>query len=424
MTDPYYTVSVSNVLTVTVGAQPTVSPSATAQYTTVPTKVTDRFTLTLTTNPATAVAPVGPVQFGMNDASGGNYGPYTASQLKATSIPGVYTAYADVSIQKAGTYSTHFSFDGSPVYPALLLKAPQLSVVNGGIAYIAVDADKTTVDPATTVNLRANINILPALGPALTGSVAFLDGTTTLGTVTGLSPAQTAGAYIATLPVTFLTAGIHNITAVYSGDTNYSQTTSQSLSVTVNNVAIAAASADKPSLTLSSGSSTGNTVNVTFTSYNGLTGTFPVACTIAGSTSVYPPTCSVTPSSATLAASGTRSTAIVTVAVLSTTAKADLVTPVTLWRSRLPVFAWIPVSLLLVTWRRRGGISTLLAILLVVGVGGVAGCSGGGGTSSSAGTGSGGSGSSTGSSAGTYSLKVTAAVNNSSTTVSIPVTIN
>jgi len=61
-----------------------------------------------------------------------------------------------------------------------------------------------------------------------TGSVTFLDGTTTLGTGT-LSSGK------ATFHTSSLIAGVHNITTAYGGDTNYNASTSTAFSQTVDN---------------------------------------------------------------------------------------------------------------------------------------------------------------------------------------------
>lgn len=61
-----------------------------------------------------------------------------------------------------------------------------------------------------------------------TGSVAFLDGTTTLGT-------GTLGSGTATYQTSALAAGVHNITVSYAGDSNFNASTSSPFSETVQN---------------------------------------------------------------------------------------------------------------------------------------------------------------------------------------------
>jgi autotransporter-associated beta strand protein len=81
-----------------------------------------------------------------------------------------------------------------------------------------------------SVTLTATVS--PVVPPRMltpTGTVTFLDGTSTLGTAT-LNPAGTASFTTSTA----LTAGPHSITAVYSGDMNFTSSTSLPLVQTVN----------------------------------------------------------------------------------------------------------------------------------------------------------------------------------------------
>src|SRR5205823_6045372 len=94
-----------------------------------------------------------------------------------------------------------------------------------GTSYITQTVNRI----ATTVNLTATQNptivqqplsLIANVAPASTGalqaggSVQFMDGGTSLGTVT----LQNGSAQ---LPVTFTTLGTHSLTAVYSGDVNF-----------------------------------------------------------------------------------------------------------------------------------------------------------------------------------------------------------
>ena len=76
-----------------------------------------------------------------------------------------------------------------------------------------------------------------------TGTVTFYDGTTDLGN-------GTLSAGTATFSTTFVVVGSHSITAVYSGDTNFTTSTSSALTQTVNQAATTTAvvSAVNPSI--------------------------------------------------------------------------------------------------------------------------------------------------------------------------------
>ncbi len=82
-------------------------------------------------------------------------------------------------------------------------------------------------------------------GPTPTGSVTFFDGTMVLASPVILP----TGGGPATLMISALSAGTHNITAQYSGDTNYAGSTSNSIAevVNLNIVAIALISSPNPS---------------------------------------------------------------------------------------------------------------------------------------------------------------------------------
>lgn len=90
-----------------------------------------------------------------------------------------------------------------------------------------------TAQTATTIALTSNVagpfvgqaitltaTVTPAGAGTATGTVSFYDGTLLLGT------AQTLLANAASLTTTTLLAGPHNLTAVYSGDTNFISSTS------------------------------------------------------------------------------------------------------------------------------------------------------------------------------------------------------
>lgn len=107
-----------------------------------------------------------------------------------------------------------------------------------------------TVNPAaSTTNLTANppsatagqsITLTAGVTPAAaTGTIQFFDGTTALGTVT-----MNAGA--AALSTAALSVGAHSITAVYSGDSSYSTSTSSALPLEISKIVTTAALASTP----------------------------------------------------------------------------------------------------------------------------------------------------------------------------------
>lgn len=85
----------------------------------------------------------------------------------------------------------------------------------------ALTSSASTVEEATSVTLTAVVS--PS---AATGTLAFYDGTSSIGTATLSSGA-------AELAATFSTPGSHSLTAKYAGSTDYAASTSSAVSVTV-----------------------------------------------------------------------------------------------------------------------------------------------------------------------------------------------
>lgn len=119
----------------------------------------------------------------------------------------------------------------------------------------------TLAASANPANLGASVtltaNVTPGSGTGVpTGTVTFNDGSTALGTVsldnTGKASYSTSS----------LAAGAHSITAVYSGDPDYTGSTSTVLSLTVNASGFTVALAPT-SLTVTAGSSGNTTVTIT-----------------------------------------------------------------------------------------------------------------------------------------------------------------
>jgi hypothetical protein len=131
---------------------------------------------------------------------------------------------------------------------ALPVGGDSLTATYGGNTTFATSASgplvQTVVASATTVSLASSLNpstsgqsvtftaTVAASAPGAgtpTGTVTFLDGTTTLGT-------GTLSGGVATFSISTLAVGGHNITAAYGGDGNFTTSTSAILSQTVNPV--------------------------------------------------------------------------------------------------------------------------------------------------------------------------------------------
>jgi Big-like domain-containing protein len=144
-------------------------------------------------------------------------------------------------------------------------------------------------------NSGQTVTFTATVSPATaTGSVQFLDGATSLGT-------QNLSGGSATLSTSTLTVGGHSIKATYSGDGNYSGSSSNTVSQTVNapvgDFSIAATPSTR---TISRGAST--TYTVTVAPLNSFTGTvsFGVSGLPGRSTASFNPTSVTTSGSSTL----------------------------------------------------------------------------------------------------------------------------
>lgn len=127
-----------------------------------------------------------------------------------------------------------------------------------------VDRKATTTTLASSANPSTygdSITLTATITNGATGTVTFLDGTTTLGS-------STISGNTATLPIATLTGGSHSLTAEYAGDVNFASSTSPSLTQTVNKASTTT------SLTSSANPSTySDSVTFTATVTNGATGT-------------------------------------------------------------------------------------------------------------------------------------------------------
>jgi YVTN family beta-propeller protein len=133
--------------------------------------------------------------------------PALTTTAMQNSLPGNYPIAANVSGMSATNY--------------ILTGVPSTLTVSQATATVALGVSPATVmygDPST---LTATVI------QGATGTVSFYEGTTLLGTST------VNGSGIAVLPVGTLPVGVHTITAVYNGDSNFLAMTSLAASLTV-----------------------------------------------------------------------------------------------------------------------------------------------------------------------------------------------
>ena len=127
----------------------------------------------------------------------------------------------------AGTHSITASYGGDANFAASTSIAVS-QVVNGAGKTSTTTALAAAPNPSTpgqSVTFTATVS---GAGGTPTGTVAFLDGATQIGTM----PLNGSG--VAAFPTTTLTAGTHSITASYGGDANFAASTSTAVSQVVN----------------------------------------------------------------------------------------------------------------------------------------------------------------------------------------------
>ncbi|MDE3104634.1 MAG: Ig-like domain repeat protein [Acidobacteriota bacterium] len=233
------------------------STSATTNLLAAPTPTT----LTLSTTPST-----GPLVSGQPTLLSASLSPYTVGPPTTTTDGetvlffngstslGTGTLHSGVatlttSAIPAGTAQLKASFAGDSNYNSSVSNVVSLSVTPILLT--------SSLDPSTYLQ---SVTFTATVASSATGTITFLDGATALSVVN-----VTNG--VATYTTSSLSAGLHPITAAYSGDSTHAAVTSTVLSQTVNQA--------RPTVTVStSGPSTyGNAVTLTATLSQNATGT-------------------------------------------------------------------------------------------------------------------------------------------------------
>ncbi len=276
-----------------------------------------------------------------------------------------------------GSHSITAAYGGNSTFAASTSAATVVTVTAPALAATTttLTASATSVTSGTSVTFNATV--APASGTGTpTGTVTFMEGTTTLGT-------GTLAGGMASYSTTSLAVGANSVTAVYGGDSNYAGSTSTAVTVTVTAVTPTFSIAASPtSGTVNPGQSTQTTITVT--PAGGFSSQVSFACSglpTGGSCSFSPST--VTPS-------GT--TAATTTLTIATAAQSSLLAwPVVGSHAGSRAGAALAVLLggFLWVFGRRKGLSwmRILPLLLVlltiaaiaVGCGGSNGSGGGGG---------------------------------------------
>jgi polygalacturonase/sugar lactone lactonase YvrE len=242
-------------------------------------------------------APTSPVTLGVApitlSATGGTSG--NSIVFSVLSGPGTISG-TTLTVIGAGTIQIAANQAGNANFAAAA-QVTQSIVVNKAVPAITLQSSGNPALVQNSITLTAAVS---SSITAPTGSVAFMDGSTLLGTGT-----ITGG--VASLTTASLAVGSHSITAIYSGDANFLSLTSSQLTQLIEDFSLSVNSAATSTLTLLPGG-TG-----TFTLTLGPSGasTFPSAVTL--SLSGLPPGATYTFSPSTLAAGAGTTTVTLTI---------------------------------------------------------------------------------------------------------------
>jgi hypothetical protein len=321
-----------------------------------------------------------------------------------------YAEYGKGEVWSSATIAD-FNGDGALDVGFILPFGPASVILNLRGTALNLQSSQSSVLLGQSVTFTATIH--PGLSavslPAPTGTVKVMDGTTQLS-------AQTLGADgVVTFSTSTLTSGTHNISAVYSGDSNFNPHT-VSLVQVVNgpNFAINTTPA---SGTLNSGNSA--TFSVAVSPMYGFNGSVSLTCSVSP-TPALAPTCSLSPTSVAVPASGS---ATANLTVSTTAAMTSLVDPPFRngWR---PLYAlWLPIFGLTLMGaglgrgqigRKKIIVSVVFTGLLLIALGPQSACGSGGSTSHVG---------SSGTPSGKYTVTVNAASGPTTHTTSVTLTV-
>jgi sugar lactone lactonase YvrE len=254
-----------------------------------------------------------------------SYGAALGTVLNATALSGVtpvagtlvYTATAggnptavtSNTVLAANTYMLAVTFTPTDAAMYTTATGAVTLVVNQVAPSVSLVASANSVMLQNAVTLTATVS---STGGTPTGTVTFLDGTSALG-----SGSLTNG--VAAMTTSTLRAGQHSITAVYSGDANFTTATTSALSESVLdfNLALSTSNGGSTSQTITSGGTATYSVVV-----NPLSGTtFPAA--VSFSASGLPAGATATFSPQTIAAGSGSTPVTLTVQLSSATASAQ-----------------------------------------------------------------------------------------------------
>jgi hypothetical protein len=235
----------NNAAQLNVSTLPVGSDSLTAKYSgdsnyaaSTSTAITETVNLAATTT--TVASSVNPATFGQSviftvtvqpSGAGTPTGTITlmdgATSIGSGSLSGSNSVQFTVGTLSGGAHSITAAYGGDANFSGNT-SAALVETVNAASTATAVASSTNPASAGQTVTLTATVQ--PSVGTTASGNVSFLDGATSLGSVTLASNT-------AQLTISTLAPGAHSITAVYGGSANLAGSTSAVLVETVNQAA-------------------------------------------------------------------------------------------------------------------------------------------------------------------------------------------
>ena len=401
--DPSYQVSTS--APVTVSALYATSTAVSTSNSSVQHGTNVTFTARVTTSQAGAPAITGTVLFAADSVALGP--PVALSNGQAQIV---------TSTLAGGTHTITAEYQGDSNFAISVGSATETVVLIGTMT--SVSSSSSTITQGQNVTFTATMTPAQGGGPVLAGTVQFTSNGSNIGAAAVVSNGQSQ------VQTTTLPPGPDQITAIYSGDGNYSGSTSSSITETVNPAPTFTVTANPTTVPVPSPGQTGSTT-LTFTSQNGFTSNGAVTIT---------PVCSGLPNgslcssgaSVTIPANGT-ATAMLTFSTMAPSSLAprsrytspnfDRRTPLEIITLAC-MFCWLMLALAARKIWIRSAILLVIACGLLVAA---SGC-GGGGSGGSGGGGGGGGGGNPGTLPGQYNITVTVTING--VTANAPIMLN
>lgn len=279
--DSNYAPATSSPISLVVGVAPTATTTITLSLAspTVALGGSDAFTVNVAAASSSAKAPFGNVQFYQGSKRLFSPVPLTAGALTTYSISAEATVGAS-SITAVYLGDANFLGSTSAAQPLTITRGATTTQLNPAYGSVSTGV----ADPYV-----ASIGFISFGVPSPTGSVEFFQGSTSLG------KSAVTNAQATLVGALRSSAGTYEITAAYSGDTNYLGSSSAASSVTVSADPPYQISASALALSLTAGATIENGVNILLTQSNNFIGNVNLSCKVAyqGTGTVNaPPACS------------------------------------------------------------------------------------------------------------------------------------